>query len=78
MNYRAAPGSVRDSIVNYLTAAECASISEIQQAVAARLGDVPASSVRSYLNLNTPDLFERTSRGRYRLRAINRQIEPIR
>jgi len=67
---RAAPGSVRDSIVNYLTAAECAPIAEIQQAVAARLGDVPASSVRSYLNLNTPDLFERTSRGQYRLRVI--------
>jgi DNA modification methylase len=73
MNYRAAPGSVRDSIVNYLTAAECASIADIQQAVAARLGDASASSVRSYLNLNTPDLFERTARGQYRLRAINGQ-----
>jgi 16S rRNA G966 N2-methylase RsmD len=74
MNYRAAPGSVRDSIFNYLTAAECASIADIQQAVAARLGDVSASSVRSYLNLNTPDLFERTARGQYRLRAINGQV----
>ncbi len=71
MNLRAAPGMVRDSIVTYLTAAETASISEIQQAVAARLGDVPASSVRSYLNLNTPELFERTSRGHYRLRAAH-------
>lgn len=71
MNHRAAPGLVRDSIVNYLTAAESASIAEIREAVAARIGDVPASSVRSYLNLNTPELFERTSRGRYRLRSAN-------
>lgn len=71
MNHRAAPGLVRDSIVSYLTAAESASIAEIREAVAARIGDVPASSVRSYLNLNTPELFERTSRGRYRLRSAN-------
>ena len=73
INPRAAPGVIRDSIVNYLSAAESATIAEIQQAVAARLGDVPASSVRSYLNLNTPDLFERTSRGQYRLRAVASQ-----
>jgi DNA modification methylase len=72
MNYRSAPGVIRDSIVTYLTAAESASIAEIREAVAARLGDeVPASSVRSYLNLNTPDLFERTARGHYRLRSTN-------
>lgn len=75
MNYRAAPGIVRDSIVNYLSAAESASIAEIREAVVSRLGDVPASSVRSYLNLNTPDLFERTSRGRYRLRVIAGDVE---
>lgn len=69
MNLRAAPGSVRDSIVQYLSAAESASLAEITQAVTSRLGEVPPSSVRSYLNLNTPDLFERTSRGYYRLRS---------
>ncbi len=69
MNHRAAPGLVRDSIVAYLTAAESASIAEIREAVAARIGGVPASSVCSYLNINTPDIFERTARGRYRLRA---------
>jgi DNA modification methylase len=73
MNPRAAPGVVRDSIINYLSAAESASVAEIQQAVAARLGDVPASSIRSYLNLNTPDVFERTSRGHYRLRTSDGQ-----
>jgi site-specific DNA-methyltransferase (adenine-specific) len=68
MNYRAAPGIVRDSIVSYLAAAESASVSEIRTAVIARIGDVPASSVRSYLNINTPEIFERTARGHYRLR----------
>jgi site-specific DNA-methyltransferase (adenine-specific) len=32
------------------------------------LGEIPASSVRSYLNINTPGLFERTGRGHYKLR----------
>jgi site-specific DNA-methyltransferase (adenine-specific) len=70
-NQRAARGLVRYSIIAYLTAAESASIAEIQRAVAARLGGVPASSVRSYLNINTPEMFERTARGQYRLRAVN-------
>jgi site-specific DNA-methyltransferase (adenine-specific) len=70
MNHRAAPGIVRDSIIGYLSAAESASVAEITQAVASRVGYVPSSSVRSYLNLNTPDLFQRTSRGHYRLRGL--------
>jgi DNA modification methylase len=70
MNVRAAPGIIRDSIINCLTASEHASLAEIREAVSAQLGNaVPASSIRSYLNLNTPDVFERTSRGRYRLRT---------
>lgn len=63
-----APGVIRNSIVDYLSAIEAdASLSEINAAVAAKLGGVPTSSVRSYLNLNVPGLFERTGRGRYRL-----------
>jgi len=69
MSRRASPGIVRDSIISYLSAAESASVHEIQAAVAARIGSVSPSSVRSYLNLNTPDIFQRTERGRYRLRA---------
>jgi site-specific DNA-methyltransferase (adenine-specific) len=72
---RHAPGSVRDSIVDYLSAAESASLGEIQEAISLRVGDVPTSSIRSYLNLNTPRLFERTSRGHYRLRAEPLDVE---
>ena len=65
-----APGVVRDGILHYLEALDRdASISEISQALALKLGTVPASSVRSYLNLNARTLFQRTAKGRYKLRA---------
>lgn len=64
---RNAPGSVRDSIVEFLSTTTSASIHEIQEAVESRLGRVSASSVRSYLNLNVPEVFERIDRGSYRL-----------
>lgn len=76
MSGRVRPGAVRDSIVSFLAAAESASLAEIEHAVAARLGDVTASCVRSYLNLNTPGLFERTARGRYRLKAVPAEPKP--
>jgi site-specific DNA-methyltransferase (adenine-specific) len=65
-----APGTIRDAILSYLSDLKDreASISDIKMAVAKQLGNVPASSVRSYLNLNVPDLFERIGRGRYRLK----------
>jgi len=65
-----APGTIRDAIISYLSQAEenQASVKEISAAVSNMLGDVPASSVRSYLNLNVPEIFERTDRGRYRLK----------
>lgn len=66
---RRRPGQVRDAIVSHLRSRDDASVSEIRAAVSDQLGgEVPASSVRSYLNLNTPATFERTGRGRYRLR----------
>jgi site-specific DNA-methyltransferase (adenine-specific) len=43
------------------------SLRQIEKAVSLRLGSVPASSIRSSLNLNLGERFERTSRGRYRL-----------
>ncbi len=65
-----APGTIRDAIVAYLSEAvdREGSVREIQAAVAKKLGDVPASSIRSYLNLNVPEQFERIGRGRYRLK----------
>jgi hypothetical protein len=63
-----APGMVCDSIVNYLsTLGSDAALKDINAAVAAKVGKVSPSSIRSYLNLNVPDLFERTERGHYRL-----------
>ncbi|HEY5411766.1 MAG TPA: DNA methyltransferase, partial [Caulobacteraceae bacterium] len=44
-----------------------ASVNEITDAVSRQLGSVSPSSVRSYLNLNVGEVFERTGRGRYRL-----------
>ena len=78
-----APGSIRDSIVGYLSAVGgTATVAEIHGAVANQIGSVAPSSVRSYLNLNTPHVFERTGRGRYRLKlngspdAVNVAFEP--
>lgn len=65
-----APGTIRDAIISYLSQAEEneASVKDISAAVSSKLGKVSASSVRSYLNLNVPEVFERTDRGRYRLK----------
>lgn len=70
-----APGEIRDSIIDYLSSfGGEASSKEIEEAVTRRLGETASSSVRSYLNLNVPDVFERTGRGRYRLRLSERRI----
>lgn len=64
-----APGLVRDSIFRTLSARPSgASASDISQAINDTLGATPSSSVRSYLQLNTPRYFVRSSRGVYRLR----------
>lgn len=62
-----APGQVRDAVIGYLSAIGAASLEEIYDFVSRELGEVPASSVRSYLNLNSPGKFVRTSKGRYAL-----------
>ncbi len=62
--------SFRNHVRNDIMSAD-ASTDEITRAVRAKIGqEVPPSSVRSYLNLNTPKTFERTARGRYRI-AMN-------
>jgi len=60
-----APGQVRDSIITYLSATGPASLEQIYSYVSAEIGDVPKSSVRSYLNLNCPGKFTRLGTGRY-------------
>jgi hypothetical protein len=60
------PGEVRDAIFDALSLKpQGASLAEIQEEVVRRIGPAPASSVRSYLRLNTPEIFERTERAHY-------------
>jgi DNA modification methylase len=74
---RKRPGEVRDAIVHVLGARpQGASLYEITQQVVNLIGDVPASSVRSYLQLNTPGLFTRTDRAQYVLRGFLYQPQP--
>ena len=55
---RRRPGEVRDAIVQVLNdRGTAANVQEITDDVIHPIGDVPASSVRSYLRLNTPALF---------------------
>src|SRR6266487_1648058 len=44
-----------------------ATIAQITREVSERIGPTPASSIRSYLRLNTPRLFEKIDRGHYRV-----------
>lgn len=73
---RRRPGEVRDAIVNVLKSRpNGASINEITQQVTLLIGEVPASSIRSYLQLNTPDLFVRMERAQYALNGFS--YEPL-
>jgi site-specific DNA-methyltransferase (adenine-specific) len=64
-----APGRVRDAIIRVLDGAGAPlSISQISERVSREIGDTPTSSVRSYLRLNTPDVFVREGRGLYRIK----------
>ncbi|MGQ0546468.1 MAG: DNA-methyltransferase [Betaproteobacteria bacterium] len=66
MSSKRRPGEVRDAVVQALAARPSgASVQEITAAVFAEIGAVPASSIRSYLQLNTPRLFARSDRGQY-------------
>ena len=66
---RRKPGSVRDAIFEAFEAMKGEmAVRDIQVFVERKLeGEVSASSVRSYLNLNTPGQFIRTKNGSYRL-----------
>ncbi len=65
---RQLPGKIRDAIIATLEASgRPATLQEIEEGVADRLGRVPSSSVRSYLRLNVEGMFERVDRGLYQL-----------
>jgi DNA modification methylase len=73
-----APGSIRDAITGYLAAlGREASLAEITAAVNARLGHVPQSSIRSYLNQNVPAVFNRAGRGCYKLTTCDADTDAI-
>lgn len=70
MEARNNPGVVRDAIVQYLARSGGeANVSDILQGVEAFNVRTVRSSVQSYLQLNTPGLFEKVGHGRYRLAA---------
>jgi hypothetical protein len=67
---RNAPGQVRDAIVHVLSlTSRPLSVKEIENRVCQMIGPTPTSSVRSYLRLNTPDIFVRETRGVYTVQA---------
>lgn len=67
---RYAPGRVRDAILQVLTlTSEALSVKQIEDRVSKVIGPTPASSIRSYLLLNTPALFVRETRGIYRVKS---------
>jgi DNA modification methylase len=71
---RRRPGEVRDAIVQVLRdRASGASVAQITQDVSALIGKVAPSSVRSYLRLNTPELFARSGRAQYALDGVGFQ-----
>lgn len=65
------PGQVRDVIEQFLSMKENeqgATLAQMTEYIDEEIGvEVPRSSIRSYLNLNTPGRFERTARGAYRM-----------
>jgi len=63
------PGAVRDAILETLAyRTRGATVAEIAEGVSQRIGPTAASSVRSYLRLNTPKLFTKIDRGHYVVR----------
>jgi len=69
---RRRPGEVRDAIVQVLEGRDAGvTVQNITSEVIRLIGDVPASSVRSYLRLNTPELFARMDRAQYVLAGLD-------
>lgn len=65
------PGRVRDGILQVMSlTSKALSVKEIQDRVNQVVGPTPTSSVRSYLRLNTPEMFAREERGFYAVRSV--------
>lgn len=68
MNRKLAPGTVRDAILAVLSnSVTPMTVAEIETSVESLIGPTPRSSIRSYLRLNTPELFVRQDRGVYQV-----------
>src|SRR5687767_2514498 len=66
---RSSPGRIRDAILHIMSQSSTAlTVKDLEMRVSMILGPTPSSSIRSYLRLNTPDVFVREDRGLYRLR----------
>lgn len=73
------PGTVRDAIIDALAGRPGgATLGDITREVSQRIGSTPASSIRSYLRLNTPKLFTKLDRGCYRVREEGQATLPFR
>ena len=74
---RRRPGEVRDAIIQVLEERPAGgSVSEIATGVSELIGDVAPSSIRSYLQLNTPALFARMDRAQYVLNGFDEPHKP--
>lgn len=74
---RRQPGQVRDAIIEVLDGRRGgASIEQITEGVGQLIGEVPSSSIRSYLRLNTPTLFARMDRAQYVLAGMEHVTKP--
>jgi DNA modification methylase len=72
------PGAVRDAIIDALAyRPHGATVAEITREVSERIGPTAASSIRSYLRLNTPKLFTKVDRGHYRVREDAQATLPL-
>lgn len=77
------PGRIRDAILHVLAETpKPLSVKDIETQVRHVIGPTPNSSIRSYLRLNTPELFVREQRGIYRARRngsgnVQRQLADI-
>lgn len=71
-NKKKQPGEVRDAIIAVLTERSSgAAVNDIVVGVQQLIGRAAPSSVRSYLRLNTPQLFHRSNRGFYSLHGTH-------